>query len=474
MILCGNTSVAPKCVRRVRDFILEAFASMGLEGFTLIYWILLNQFVSQLSIIAVPPKPRGLHFEILCRVHGFVPTVEMNLFAFIHHVDPTKVRIGEREVREGEVLLLELTHDRVVPLAGVNDQENANVQGVRDDNVNEGVKKRRKADGASGSNHPPKKLRADHGASGYVGASTGEKSLAAIQDLFEQSTLNVEVGVITVATVPFVTSSVTPTWTDSVSPSTAEANVAGPSQPASAEASTNTFFVSQDMDSEMLHQVYVPRWNVVNESALDDPDVCRNLVDQLAPPLLFSQLRSMDYEQLFAEFNLLLRESEAAEAIRLRSQVATIEATEAARASELDGLLERNAVLEGHVATFESSAIIKDTELASSHAQIAKMTPDLSNLQLSCDELTGRRWILSRGLRLLVMKCLQSLEYLAALGGAIGRAIDKDMQDGLAAGIDHGKARRGLVKVVAYNPTAEANYVAAVNALHAVDFPFLA
>ncbi|GJX52513.1 hypothetical protein Tco_0280882, partial [Tanacetum coccineum] len=59
--------------------------------------------------------------------------------------------------------------------------------------------------------------------------------------------------------------------------------------------------------------------------------------------------------------------------------------------------------------------------------------------------LTGRRWILGRGLRLVVMKCLQTLEYLAALGGAIGCAIDKVMQDGLAAGIDHGKARRGLV-----------------------------
>nr|GEX35760.1 hypothetical protein [Tanacetum cinerariifolium] len=55
--------------------------------------------------------------------------------------------------------------------------------------------------------------------------------------------------------------------------------------------------------------------------------------------------------------------------------------------------------------------------------------------------------------------------YLAALGEAIGRAIDKGMQDGLAAGIDHGKLGRGLVDVATYNPSAEANYVSAVNAL---------
>ncbi|GJY95874.1 hypothetical protein Tco_0512235 [Tanacetum coccineum] len=49
---------------------------------------------------------------------------EMDLFAFIHHADPTKVQIWEREVREGEVPLLELTRGRVVPLAGVNEQGN--------------------------------------------------------------------------------------------------------------------------------------------------------------------------------------------------------------------------------------------------------------------------------------------------------------------------------------------------------------
>ncbi|GKD20750.1 hypothetical protein Tco_1222453, partial [Tanacetum coccineum] len=91
------------------------------------------------------------------------------------------------------------------------------------------------------------------------------------------------------------------------------------------------------LDSETLHQEYVPRWNVINESALDDPDVFRNLVDQLAPPLLFSQLRRW---------------------------------------------------LVGQVAALESVAVSKDAELASSNAQVAKVTQDLSNLQLSCDEVS--------------------------------------------------------------------------------------
>nr|GEY17128.1 ribonuclease H-like domain-containing protein [Tanacetum cinerariifolium] len=112
----------------------------------------------------------------------------MDLFAFIRHVDPTKVKIGEREAQDGEVPLLELTKDRVVLLAGVYDRGNANVQGVGNDDVNEGAlvadqpnkikKKRKVTDGAGGSGYPPKKLREDYGTSGDAGASVAGKSLS--------------------------------------------------------------------------------------------------------------------------------------------------------------------------------------------------------------------------------------------------------------------------------------------------------
>ncbi|GKE54546.1 hypothetical protein Tco_1489702 [Tanacetum coccineum] len=72
------------------------------------------------------------------------------------------------------------------------------------------------------------------------------------------------------------------------------------------------------------------------------------------------------------------------------------------------------------------------------------------------------------------MKCLQSSEYLSALGGAIGRAIDKCMQDGLKAGVDHVRAGRGLDNIAAYDPSVESNFVYAINALGAVNFPLLA
>ncbi|GKC82721.1 hypothetical protein Tco_1138438, partial [Tanacetum coccineum] len=156
---------------------------------------------------------------------------EDGLVSFIHHADPTKVRIGEKEFREGEVPLLELTKGRVVLLVGVNEQGNQN-EGVQDvsahvvneesgDDVvadeikesghvvqDEGAniirledevpvsiverakgsrKKRKTSEGASGSSLPPQKLREDHGTSG-AGASTGGKSVAVLQGLLERST----------------------------------------------------------------------------------------------------------------------------------------------------------------------------------------------------------------------------------------------------------------------------------------------
>ncbi|GKB12551.1 hypothetical protein Tco_0846474 [Tanacetum coccineum] len=421
--------------------------------------------------------------------------------------------------------LPELTRERVILLAGVNNQGDAAAEGVGNDNVNEGssgvavadqteqggpivrirgidievdaeaqalvadkpkkFRKRKTADGASGSGHPPKKLWEDHDISEDAGASTAGKSLAALQDLLDKSTLAAEIGVTAASTIPFITSYVTPTpeheggdYTDFVSaanfqtkrpaerfvisldtspdsnanaaddevssvvrfavsdpavlttavatmvvagtsgPQPREVNepirasifadstsagnvgpdVAGPFQPAGNNISSESFYVSLDMDSETLHQTYVPKWDVLNESALDEPNVCRSLVDQLAPPVFFSQLRAMKYDQLFAKFNvgaahqtclgakerdtkiadlkahLSLKEAEAAEAIRLRSRIADIEAADATLTCELKSLKERNAAL-------EFAAAAKDSE-------IVKLTQDLSSLQLSCDDLS--------------------------------------------------------------------------------------
>nr|GFA49063.1 hypothetical protein [Tanacetum cinerariifolium] len=59
--------------------------------------------------------------------------------------------------------------------------------------------------------------------------------------------------------------------------------------------------------------------------------------------------------------------------------------------------------------------------------------------------------------RLAVMKCMQLTEYVTSLGKALGLAIDKGMQTGLVAGIDHGKSERSLADVAAYDPPEDAS-----------------
>ncbi|GKF25442.1 hypothetical protein Tco_0081336, partial [Tanacetum coccineum] len=50
------------------------------------------------------------------KVSGTFLMLEMDLFAFIRHSDPTKVRLGERNLAEREVKLLKMTEGRTVSL----------------------------------------------------------------------------------------------------------------------------------------------------------------------------------------------------------------------------------------------------------------------------------------------------------------------------------------------------------------------
>ncbi|GJX59443.1 hypothetical protein Tco_0290833 [Tanacetum coccineum] len=548
---------------------------------------------------------------------------EMDLFAFIRHSDPTKVVIGERNVGDGEVKLLTSTEGHTVPLVppASTASGEAIAQEVSEVAVekNKKVKRKRKVIGdASGSNHPTKKLRDDYHA---TTPNVAGKSLAAIRGLMPEGS-NILGGV----TKPLVAASVTPTpdggydgptnfvsehnlrnrhprvrssiaddpiMTIAVTTTVATNAYAVPPLKVTVKSTNfeifgDSAFVSEanadvvDLDSETLNNIYVPKWKVKNDFVFDDPHVCRDLTDCLALPSLFSQLHSMDYDQLYTEFNvgvtrhmclgvevriraehtlelkdrledkcasqsailserdaeiahlrslLSLNKDEATEALRLRGQLSVVDVADAAKGNELRELKERNFVLEGEkdvlskkVTTLESVTAAKEAELASLSSQVVKLTSDLSGFQLSRDELnskvasleskrdnlvnqamalgnrvaeldaqllemaahleeefyprfltaiSGRRWILTHGLKLVLFKCLQSTEYLLLLGEAIGCAVNKGMHDGLAAGIDHGKAGRDFSVIEAYDPSAEAKYVDAVNALRTVDFSLL-
>ncbi|GKB75207.1 hypothetical protein Tco_0942102 [Tanacetum coccineum] len=74
---------------------------------------------------------------------------------------------------------------------------------------------------------------------------------------------------------------------------------------------------------------------------------------------------------------------------------------------------------------------------------------------------------------LTIAKCLNSTEYHSSLGAVIGKAVEKGMQEGLSAGIIHGVTSRVLTDVAAYNPSAKADYLSALQRLQSVNFSLI-
>ncbi|GJZ60611.1 hypothetical protein Tco_0616427 [Tanacetum coccineum] len=88
--------------------------------------------------------------------------------------------------------------------------------------------------------------------------------------------------------------------------------------------------------------------------------------------------------------------------------------------------------------------------------------------------LAGRRWLLTYGIQLTLLKCLKSLEYQGILGHTLGRVVDFGMQEGLEADHEHEVAGRSLSVIDAYNlKVASADYVNAVKALEDAHFPLV-
>nr|GEW40899.1 hypothetical protein [Tanacetum cinerariifolium] len=266
---------------------------------------------------------------------------------------------------------------------------------------------------------------------------------------------------------------------------------------------SGSFNASLSLDTETMHRIYVPKWTMKNDSILEDAYVFHDLTDRLFSPTLFAQLCAMDYDQLYTEFNvgctacvswgrrkdveianlkslLSLKESEAVEAICLRSQLSIIEAADAAKVNELKELTEKSLALEKEKKAL-SEKLSRDnlnSKIASLESERDSLVNQRSSLESTFELLKERmqatwRWILTHGLKLILLKCLHSTEYLRVLRGAIGCAINKGMQDGLAAGIDHGKAGRDISMIKAYGPSVEAKYANAVEALRVVDFLLL-
>ncbi|GJZ85083.1 hypothetical protein Tco_0650422 [Tanacetum coccineum] len=250
--------------------------------------------------------------------------------------------------------------------------------------------------------------------------------------------------------------------------------------------------------------VYVPQWNVTNGFRLDDGGVCREMVDEFAPPKFFASIRGMEHDQLFTEFNVGAgRQISLSAEVRMRAEYnirekrrlkSVVDEQAEPLKDEVKTLKEHNATLEKEktdlgvkVADLAASVKVREQEVADLDAQVTSVKSQSDNLVDRVHELETS----SAGLQEKVTayeNCIDQLEKFQDdkmkevlsspsyhhFGAAIGKAIEKGIHDGLSAGITHGKEGRVLTDVAAYNPSAKADYVSALQQLQHVNFSLLA
>nr|GFC09718.1 hypothetical protein [Tanacetum cinerariifolium] len=112
----------------------------------------------------------------------------------------------------------------------------------------------------------------------------------------------------------------------------------------------------------------------------------------------------------------------------------------------------------------------------------AELDAHLDALSIDFDEelyphmltaIAGRRWVIGHGLRLAMMKCAESFEMRQAFANVVSAGVAKGMSEGLKHGVEHGRSQLELESIEAYDPEAEAKFVAALQSLKDLKFSLL-
>nr|GEW36750.1 ribonuclease H-like domain-containing protein [Tanacetum cinerariifolium] len=535
---------------------------------------------------------------------------EMDIFAFIHTLDPTKVKFFKRERNEGEPILLETIIGRTnLLLLVAPDRAKSELDASVERHFDEGGSGNQMeqvdfaGDRKDGDSQPVieavdtvvEDLREDNGTPS--GIFVCGKSKSALKRLLVGDVLNVKVEVVAMPTLPFMTTSISCTpkceGGDHIDFATGLnlRAIGAPSRSSVLIMTTVTTITSTvDPASVAYKKLVKPFLFWVDSFLAGETDPTTSVFSDLTGidflvGAFFASVRGMKHDQLFTEFNvgatrqmsliaevrmrakynvkenkrlksvaerqvellkvkegeienfkaqLLLREAEAAEAIRPSTQASNFEAVEKSFQDETNVLKERNAILEKEwnaldvkvtelelndlnalitsvksqneilvdwVHELEISSLglqekvtmyescmdqvekFQDDRIKVVNDKFDKLYTEFVKMALHLEEkfylhllttVSRRRWLLTYDIKLAIVKYLNSPEYLSALGAAIGKAIKKGMQDGLSARIVHGKEGRALTDVAAHNPSAKVNYTSALQQLQHVNFFLLA
>ncbi|GKA09810.1 hypothetical protein Tco_0689243 [Tanacetum coccineum] len=170
-------------------------------------------------------------------------------------------------------------------------------------------------------------------------------------------------------------------------------------------------------------------------------------------------------------------EREAAEVVSLCGSISELEVGVAVKSQEVDTFGTKNAELSSKVSALESKRgelkrhdIKLDDKARRFEQKSAELDARIADVRRDMDNdlyphmftvIVGRRWLLSHGVHLAMMKCAQSAECQSALGKVITLAVNNGIQEGLEARIEHGRSGRTLAQVEAYDPGVKDDFVSA-------------
>nr|GEX22628.1 hypothetical protein [Tanacetum cinerariifolium] len=275
--------------------------------------------------------------------------------------------------------------------------------------------------------------------------------------------------------------------------------------------SMNTSFTSMAGSPE---SIYRSEWGVTNGCLLDAPEACQDLVDHIAPPGYFLELRHLHNDNFLKQYNVnLARQVVMGSQMRLRfeqeakllkkyvAQVACRDKRIQARENEIKNL---ETMLEV-VTDMKKAAKGKSAELSKELEDLPAQFLDLqvSNNRLSqqvfalqaqvigeeklkpafekfkqyednqVEQHCAEMDVIGHGLHLAVMKYGESTELRHAFTNVVSTGIAKGMSEGLKHGVEHGKANLSMEANEAYDSEAEAKYITALYALKDLKYPIV-
>nr|GEU94882.1 hypothetical protein [Tanacetum cinerariifolium] len=468
--------------------------------------------------------------------------------------DHTKVKVEERECAEEEARLLDSTVGRVVSLlpvalVRVESELEASIERLFDEggSADQGdsatgggqeteteIVKRQAATDASGSSHPPKKLRSDYRTSS--GVVNADKSPSSLKELLASSILNVESGFMIVATLPFVTFSISAipehesgVPDDSVTrpnlrtigaterfvitsdsfyhSSTNASRAEGDSiimsvvvPPVMIEVVITTHVASIPSASapkpstKVITLVHASMFHDSDSTGMVRPDATgsSHVLEKELSMRMRTEYCLSERKRLESEFEkqagLLKAKDDEVEVVGKERKLTDFNSLITSVKSQNDILADRTSSsgLQEKVTMYENCMEqlerFQDDRMKVVNDKFYQLY-DFVEMALHLEErfyphllttISCRRWLLAQGMELAIVKCLNSPEYLFILRAAISKAIEKGMQDGLSAEITHSKEVRILTNVAAHNPSAEADYIFALQKLQNINFSLFA